>query len=739
MSQEAEEDDLDELEELEDELLDQEDVVAPVTVKYTPEEIAKTAGSVQVLDEEDLEAFEYDDPHDVVTQVGGVYVRTEDGFGLRPNIGIRGANSERSKKITLMEDGILFGPAPYAAPAAYYFPLITRMTQVEVIKGPAAVLFGPQSVGGALNLITRPATPGTKGALDVAVGSFPSGKLHLWQSLGNYRSGLLLEGVHLYSGGFKEIDFSDQSTGFHRSEVMLKAFVTTDPQDEVFHRIELKTTYSRETSDETYLGLTDADFAQDPRRRYTASELDRMEWWRLAFSLTHKVEVGQNMDLTTTIYRHVLERAWRKFNGFAGRGGGAGPFEAPDVDVSDVLQDPTGRRQVYYDVLRGAQDSVDGIGEMLIGTNDREFLSQGIQTIARHRHTAKGWSNTLEFGARFHADQIERHHTEELFAMRSGKLERRNEVPLYTRLQNLDKARALALHLADQVSFWRLTLTPGARLEVIDTERQTPGNDAPTAENSTTILLPGMGAVAQLGGGLSVLAGAYRGFSPVAPGQGPGVEPEVSINYEAGARFLAPSRPDTRFEAIGFFNDYGSLIGDCTFSAGCAVQDLDTQSNLGTVQIWGVETLAEHAFDLPGVWSLPVRGTYTWTQSEFQTGFASENPQFAQVEPGDELPYVPEHQASLQLGLLHRLVRANVGLTYVSQMREEASQGEEGRRTDALVLLDALVGWTPSAASQIYLKADNLLGQNAIASRRPFGARPIRPLFVQLGFKYDWE
>ena len=82
-------------------------------------------------------------------------MRGEDGFGLRPNIGIRGANPDRSKKVTLMEDGILFGPAPYSAPAAYYFPLITRMELVRVIKGPGAISFGPQTVGGAIDLVTR--------------------------------------------------------------------------------------------------------------------------------------------------------------------------------------------------------------------------------------------------------------------------------------------------------------------------------------------------------------------------------------------------------------------------------------------------------------------------------------------------------------------------------------------------------------------------------------------------------
>jgi outer membrane receptor for Fe3+-dicitrate len=115
----------------------------------------RVAGSAHRVDEETLERFEYDNVERVLAEVPGVSTRGEDGYGLRPNIGMRGASSDRSAKVTLMEDGVLFAPAPYAAPAAYYFPMSTRLVGVEVFKGPAATRFGPQTVGGAINLLTR--------------------------------------------------------------------------------------------------------------------------------------------------------------------------------------------------------------------------------------------------------------------------------------------------------------------------------------------------------------------------------------------------------------------------------------------------------------------------------------------------------------------------------------------------------------------------------------------------------
>ena len=62
-------------------------------------------GSGHVVTKEQMEVELIDDINQVLKTVPGVYVREEDGYGLRPNIGIRGGTSERSDKITLMEMG----------------------------------------------------------------------------------------------------------------------------------------------------------------------------------------------------------------------------------------------------------------------------------------------------------------------------------------------------------------------------------------------------------------------------------------------------------------------------------------------------------------------------------------------------------------------------------------------------------------------------------------------------------
>jgi Fe(3+) dicitrate transport protein len=162
-------------------------------VVTAPDGTPRVAGSAHVVSEAELERFEYTDIHKVLAKIPGVTIRVEDGFGLRPNIGIRGVDSDRSSKILLLEDGLPLAPAPYAAPAAYYFPLTQRVVGVEVFKGATAIRQGPQTIAGAINLLTRPVGPRDAAALDLAVGPRDTQKLHGWVNMRTGDLGLLLD------------------------------------------------------------------------------------------------------------------------------------------------------------------------------------------------------------------------------------------------------------------------------------------------------------------------------------------------------------------------------------------------------------------------------------------------------------------------------------------------------------------------------------------------------------------
>ncbi len=704
----------------------QDDEDDTMTVLGRREQLARVSGSAHVVGADTLETFERDDIERVLVEVPGVYLRAEDGYGLRPNIGLRGASSDRSAKVTLMEDGVLLGPAPYAAPAAYYFPLTTRMTRVEVFKGPAAIQHGPNTIGGAINLTTRPVPRRQKGALDVALGTDGAAKTHGWfgETWGPF--GLLVEGVRLESDGFKRLD-GGGDTGFVKHETMLKLAYESGAGGGAYQRWQLKLGYADEVSNETYLGLTDADFDRTPYRRYAASALGRMDWWRTQIQFDYDLVPTPSLEFTLTAYRHDMNRVWRKVNAFRG------------ASVDDVLRNPDDLQlAVFLDILRGDLDSEGRAQTLLIGANDRSYVSNGVQVRGSWSAGAGPVDSRLEIGARVHADQIERDHTERGYLMRSGALLPDGQ-PEMTTAANRGSALAFAAHVLDELQIGDdLFLTPGGRLEVVRTRLEDRGDDpAPDAEQTDTVLLGGLGLYYQALPWVGVLAGVHQGFSPVAPGQPEAVEPERSVNYEAGLRLAQGDA--LRAEAIGFFNDYSNLTAQCTFSQGCDPDDLDRQLNAGAVDVYGVEASARYGLPL-GVADLTLNLglTYTFTASRFGADFQSINPQLGEVEEGDALPYVPRHQGSGRVGVEGPRFGVDVLVGFVGEMRDVAGTGSipDDERIDAHTVVDAAAFFAFTAANRLYVTTDNVLDTAYPVSRRPFGLRPGKPFALMVGYKH---
>jgi Fe(3+) dicitrate transport protein len=714
--EEAEDEDAEEEEDEEDD-----SASMTVTIVDTRKGLPRVAGSAHTVDEEELERLENDDIHRVLAPVPGVYVRGEDGYGLRPNIGLRGANSDRSAKITLMEDGVLLGPAPYAAPAAYYFPTMTRMVGVEVFKGPAATRHGPQTIGGAINMQTRPIPATLDGGLDLAFGKDMTRKAHGWVGTSGSFWGFLVEGVHLATDGFKALP-DDGRTGFDKNEFMLKARIHSPQELTRRTSLELKVGYANERSWETYLGLSDADFAADPYQRYVSSSEGFMSWHRTQTELAWQTHFGPKVDLRVVGYHHWMDRSWRKLNGFR-----SGPR------LGSILANPeAGRAAVYSAVLRGDIDSPDSDHALMVGTNARSFHSAGVQSLLHWRAGFKKLSSELEIGLRIHGDQIARNHTEDPYLMAGGRMiaEGRETEQV---AENTGKAFAIAAHVHEELGIGPLRILPGVRLEVVRTEFEDAITGAKT-DATRAVVLPGLGVHVQPTPWLSVLGGVHRGFSPVAPGQAKETLPETSWAYEFGGRV---GFRGFRAEVIGFFNDYENLSGQCTFSAGCDGSTLDRQYNAGRVYVYGAEVLVGQTVYLPHGMELKGGLSYTYTGSHFATSFVSGHPQFGSVSEGDKLPYVPEHQGLVSLAFAYPYGSVDVVVKGQSHMRDVAGQGEAGEDETIAghVVLDigaAVKVWGPLS---LYTTLNNVTNAQYMVGRRPFGARPGRPFHVMFGVK----
>ena len=222
-------------------------------------------------------------------------------------------------------------------------------------------------------------------------------------------------------------------------------------------------------------------------------------------------------------------------------------------------------------------------------------------------------------------------------------------------------------------------------------------------------------------------------MSPPPPGYGG--DPEHSVNYEAGVRYAHGPR---RAELIGYYNDYQNLTAICTLSSGCEGQELDRQFEAGRARIYGLEAFAEEVLSFPG-FQIPLSASYTLTLTQFLETFGAQDPIFGEVEAGDEMPYVPRHEGRASLGLELERAGGYVALTYVDRMRERSGAGpiDLARHTAAQLTVDAGLHYRLLPGLRVYAQARNLFDAAYIASRRPYGARPNPPRWVQLGAQLE--
>ena len=693
--------------------------VESVTIIGSKDDARNLAGSGTVLSEEDLNKIVDTDIHKILSAVPGLYFRTEDGYGLRPNISIRGTSIDRSAKVTLMEDGVLIAPAPYTSASAYYFPTSGRINSVEVLKGPSSISAGPSTIGGAINLISTPIPEMTSGKLVQEFGENGMMRTHANYGVNSGDFGALIE-IHDHSSdGFASIANVGGDTGFDKSDLMLKARYESGNHSLAFKYLDLD-----ETSEQSYVGLSQVSFNINPHRRYGITQYDEMQNDGDQTSLTYRGNF-ESLDIILTTWSNDYHRDWFKVDkANNSKVGGVGN------GINNVISAANAGNAIAQGILDGTVAT-----EVKLKHNNRYYTNEGYQL----KLMTELGNHSITFGYRDMDDSESRYQDYECFDQSANGTNSalRSCSTGYTGSNNrLRESNATSFYLEDTISLGKLALTVGHRSEEYDQIENRWNDGVPTRtmlasgypkSKSGDYTSTGFGATYDLNENVKLVAGFHEGMTPMF-----GTDPEKADNMELGVRYLNGT---SNLEVFYFQSDYSSLKAECKNSQGgdCDAGDI---FDGGAVDVSGIEVSGSKIYQV-GSLDFPVGITYTSTDATFANSFDDDGEYWGVVSSGDEVPYVPSSSLAIVLGFVNDSgITGNIRLVSNGSACSTAACGTY-QNIDSHNFIDTNLRKAVSENLDVYMIIENLLDSADVVARAPKdGARAQKPRTMKFGFSY---
>ena len=719
--------------------------VSIIGSKYAVKDIA---GSAAFLDVQEIRQHNVDDINRILRRVPGVNLREEDGQGLFPNISMRGVDSARTSKVTVMEDGVLMAPAPYSAPSAYYSPTTGRMSGIEVLKGSSQVKYGPHTTGGAINFLSTPVPTTNTVYSKSTFGTYNEIRNHTYfgsteQMEGGGKFGYLIEYYSRGNTGFKDLDVNPASmrgsadTGFQKHEPMVK--MTYEPKTALYQRFEAKFGWTALDANETYLGLTTADFRADPYRRYASSRFDEIESTQFRSHIRHFIELNTDTSLVTTLYGNTFHRNWQKLN----KAGGKGLSQGLIANNFAVLDNDT------LGIIRGT-----AAGALEFKNNNRGYYMWGVQSTLNHRLKKDGVEHNFELGLRVHYDQIRRKQWLEDYTQdANGNITAVSVGVRGSESNRLQKTMATTVNASDKMKFGKFTFTPGVRVETINQkycdDNTNCGTSTMEKEGTYSVVVGGAGLKYDFydagGEDLDFFGGIHRGFSPADPRSRlkSGIKEEYSLGFELGTRYKNAKKAFGA-EAVLFLTRLDDMVvNDSVGGTGTG-----SSANLGKVQTAGIELQANYDHGLAKGWAIqtPAYVAATYTDARFMSSVASDDKEsiFAGAVQDNKLPYIPEANISFGIGAIYKKFSANLDGNFVSQafadgsnMGSQSSGSERMGRIDSRIVIDGALGYQYSKKVRMFANIRNMTNNKYLVSRQPEGPRPGAPLTVMGGLEFN--
>jgi Fe(3+) dicitrate transport protein len=633
-------------------------VALPVieVIGRTPGAVLRQTGTVHTLSLEEMQNLRPISTEDALRRLPGINSKSEEETSVVSNIGLRGLSASEAKSL-LLEDGVPVAPGLLIGNDRYFNPRIQRIERIEVLKGSSSLRFGPSTIGGVVNFLTK--TPAEGLLLSGRTGSFGTHELMLEagarSSGGDAYGGIVA--THARGDGFMD-------KGYSMNDVMAKGSLSIGNR----HRLGLKLSWYENDANISYRGLLSDEFRAGAT--YNPAPDDWYLTDRTSVDLNHRFQVSDRATLTSVAYWSNLTRDYWRYS--------------VDTPASNAAG-----RWVYTDDLTG---------------NNRSFDRYGIDTRLQFDHGLFGLDSDAEVGVRgFYEESDDRRIRATRAQDRTGTNDR----------HIIDSATSLAFHLHNRIQFSdRFALTPGVRLETYEQKRRVLTSDDEPASTTNTEFLPGVGTTYSLTESAQLYGGVYRAFSPASNGVALDgmtdqlLEAERSTNFEVGVR---GTRGWVNYELALFRMDFKNQV-----VTGNSDPKL-SQSNAGATLHQG----AELALGYQLTETLGLSGNVTWVPvSRFQSGENEGNriPYAPRVLANLALDF--QHGPVRSSLLVHHRGEQFGDETNLREVPNNAAGGIWGGLLPAYTTLDLTAQWQVAGSLSVFGALKNLTDERYITGLR---------------------
>ncbi|WP_407833644.1 TonB-dependent receptor family protein [Vibrio rotiferianus] len=472
------------------------------------EDVKEYPGARTVLTSKQIEKTAAHSIDAALQSVPGIKVQDETGTGVLPNISVRGLKASRSGHAQFLMDGVPLTLAPYGHTGQSIFPAtLSMLDRIDIVRGGAAVQYGPNNVGGVINLVTKPIPNTWQTEISNRLTVFEAGDTPLndfYLRTGGWLTdtfAIQLEGNFLKGESFREHSDTDVKNFQAKAQWLL-----SDTQ-------ELQAFIQRYDADTQMPGaLSPEDYKKDRTQSKRPSDEYQGKSTRWSVKYLHDLNIADSAELEVLTFGHNSERFFQW--GFNSAGGHWADPSLPSTDIR---------------------------------TSPREFRVYGVEPKLAMYFEGKSVTQNWIVGARYVNEDIDYKLTQT--PIEGGE----TKVPRDWHLET----DAFAGYISNEIGLFNdaLKVTPGVRYESVDMTFDDLGKSQ-SADNKVTEWLPGLTVAYHLTDQWVGYANAQKSLRApqIAYIRGLGEEgSELAWNYELGARY---NQETTSFNAALYRIDF---------------------------------------------------------------------------------------------------------------------------------------------------------------------------------------